>query len=87
MRAGGYHAPLAQQRASCLAGPRPPAQQSARLDPQGPLWATVERLPHERHSPEQIAGILRNMNLDEPTLLTSHETIYTALYVLPRDQL
>ncbi|MEX3548408.1 MAG: hypothetical protein VB125_04640 [Burkholderia sp.] len=33
-----YRAPLAQQRARHLAGT---AQQPARLDPQGPLWATV----------------------------------------------
>ncbi|MEX3611851.1 MAG: IS30 family transposase [Burkholderia sp.] len=56
----------------------------ARLDPQGPLWATVARLLREPHSPEQIAGILRNMNSDEPTLRASHETIYTTLYALPR---
>ncbi|MEX3548294.1 MAG: hypothetical protein VB125_03925 [Burkholderia sp.] len=37
-------------------------QQPARLDPQGPLWATVERLLRKQHSPEQIAGILRNMH-------------------------
>ncbi|MEX3547876.1 MAG: IS30 family transposase [Burkholderia sp.] len=78
--AGSYRAPLAQQRARHLAG----TTQPARLGPQGPLWATVERLLRERHSPEQIAGILRNMNPDEPTLRASHETIYTALYALPR---
>ncbi|MEX3582390.1 MAG: IS30 family transposase, partial [Burkholderia sp.] len=60
---------------------RPPP---ARLDPQGPLWATVAQLLREPHSPEQITGILRNMNPDEPTLRASHETIYTALYALPR---
>ncbi|MEX3548159.1 MAG: hypothetical protein VB125_03130 [Burkholderia sp.] len=38
----------------------------------------------EQHSPEQIAGILRNINSDEPALLASHETIYTAPYALPR---
>ncbi|MEX3547637.1 MAG: IS30 family transposase, partial [Burkholderia sp.] len=47
----------------------------------------VERLLREQHSPEQIAGILRNINPDEPTLRASHETIYTALYALPRGQL
>ncbi|MEX3606170.1 MAG: hypothetical protein VB142_07350 [Burkholderia sp.] len=53
--AGGCRALLAQQRASCLARS---AQQSTRPDPQGPLWATVERLLRERrHSLEQIAGL------------------------------
>ncbi|MEX3548424.1 MAG: IS30 family transposase, partial [Burkholderia sp.] len=70
--AGGYRAPLAQPRARHLAGT---AQQPARLNPQGPLWAMVERLLREQHSPEQIAGILRNINPDEPTLRASHETI------------
>ncbi|MEX3548134.1 MAG: hypothetical protein VB125_02990 [Burkholderia sp.] len=42
---------------------------------------------HKQHSPEQLAGILRNMNPDEPTLRASHETIYTALYALPNGQL
>ncbi|MEX3548493.1 MAG: helix-turn-helix domain-containing protein, partial [Burkholderia sp.] len=53
--AGGYRVPLAQQRARHLAGT---TQQPARLNPQGPLWAMVERLLREQHSPEQIAGIL-----------------------------
>ncbi|MEX3556620.1 MAG: IS30 family transposase, partial [Burkholderia gladioli] len=82
--AGGYRAPLAQQRARHLAST---VQQPARLDPQGPLWATLERLLREQYSPEQIAGLLRNMKPDEPTLRASHETIDTALYALPRGQL
>jgi transposase, IS30 family len=53
----------------------------------GPLWPQVERMLRARHSPEQIAGILRDMNSDTPTLRVSHETIYTALYALPRGQL
>ncbi|MEX3548325.1 MAG: helix-turn-helix domain-containing protein [Burkholderia sp.] len=70
--AGGYRSPLVQQRARHLAGT---AQQPARQDPRrGPLWATVERLLREQHSPEQIAGILRNMNPDEPILQANHET-------------
>ncbi|MEX3548095.1 MAG: IS30 family transposase [Burkholderia sp.] len=84
LRRNGWRAPLAQQRARHLAGT---AQQPARLDPQGPLWATVERLLREQHSPEQSAGILRNMNPDGQTLRASHETIYTALYAMPRGQL
>ncbi|MEX3613523.1 MAG: hypothetical protein VB141_06620, partial [Burkholderia gladioli] len=30
----------------------------ARLDPQEPLWATLEGLLREQYSPEQIAGLL-----------------------------
>ncbi|MEX3547823.1 MAG: hypothetical protein VB125_01105 [Burkholderia sp.] len=87
MLAGGYRAPRAQQRARHLALAGTGATARPAGDPQGPLWATVKRLLREQHSPEQIAGILRNMNPDEPTLRASHETIYTALYALPRGPL
>ena len=82
--AGGYRAPLAQQRAERLAGS---ARSPARLVPDGPLWGHVERLLRTAHSPEQIAGILRRMHPDEPSLQVSHETIYTALYAMPRGEL
>ena len=82
--AGGYRAPLAQQRADALTTM---ARCPARLAPDGPLWSHVERLLREHPSPEQIAGIRRRMNPDEPTLQVSHETIYTALYALPRGEL
>ncbi len=82
--AGGYRAPLAQQRADALTTM---ARYPARLAPDGPLWSHVARLLREHHSPEQIAGILRRMNPDQPTLQVSHETIYTALYAMPRGEL
>jgi IS30 family transposase len=82
--AGGYRAPLAQQRAVLLAGS---ARTPARLALDGPLWKQVERLLRTAHSPEQIAGILRRMHPDEPRLQVSHETIYTALYAMPRGEL
>ena len=82
--AGGYRAPLAQQRASALART---ARRPSRLSQDGALWSHVERLLREQHSPEQIAGILRRMNPDDPSLHVSHETIYTALYAMPRGAL
>ncbi len=81
--AGGYRAALAQQRASHVARMRTPS----RLAHEGPLWPHVVRLLRKHHSPEQIAGILRRMNPAEPTLRVSHETIYTALYAMPRGEL
>ena len=82
--AGGYRAPQAQHRADALAStPRCPS----RLALDGPLWGLVERLLREQHSPEQIAGILQRMHPDQPTLQVSHETIYTALYAMPRGAL
>ena len=82
--AGGYRAPLAQQRAQALAST---ARCPPRLAHDGPLWPHVARLLRERYSPEQIAGILGRMNPDDPTLRVSHETIYTALYAMPRGAL
>jgi IS30 family transposase len=82
--AGGYRAPIAQQRADELAST---ARCPSRLAIDGPLWGHVERLLRERHSPEQVAGILHRMNPDQPSLQVSHETIYTALYAMPRGTL
>jgi len=82
--AGGYRAPLAQRRADALASQ---ARCPPRLALGGPLWGHVERLLREHHSPEQIAGILRRMYPDQLTLQVSHETIYTALYAMPRGAL
>lgn len=83
--AGGYRAPQAQQRADTLA--RTARCPSRLLVQDGPLWAHVVRLLREHHSPEQIAGILRRMQPDEPMLQVSHETIYTALYAMARGKL
>jgi IS30 family transposase len=38
-------------------------------------------------SPEQIAGRLERMNPDDPSKQVSHETIYAALYSLPKGEL
>lgn len=82
--AGGYRARSAQRRANRLART---ARVRSRLRHDAPLWAQVKRLLRERHSPEQIAGILRRMNPPDASLQVSHETIYTALYAMPRGEL
>jgi transposase, IS30 family len=38
-------------------------------------------------SPEQIAGRLKHMHPDDPTQCVSHETIYNAVYMVPRGEL
>lgn len=77
-------APHAQKGADALART---ARRPSRLAQDGPVWAHVVRLLREHHSPEQIAGILRRMQPDAPTLQVSHETIYTALYAMSRGEL
>ena len=84
IKAGGYRAVGAQQRATRLLTK---ARRAPRLRPDTPLWTCVTELLRDRHSPEQIAGILRRMHPDTPELVLSHETIYTALYALPRGAL
>jgi IS30 family transposase len=41
----------------------------------------------EGYSPEQISGTLVIVHPDKPTLQVSHETIYTAIYAMPRGEL
>lgn len=79
--AGGYRAVCAQQRAKAQA--HVPRRQRS-LAPGTPAWDPVVRLLHARHSPEQVSAILARM---QPHNRVSHETIYTALYALPRGEL
>jgi transposase, IS30 family len=55
------------------------------LDPW--LWNYVLRQLRKRWSPEQIAGSLVRDYPDDMAKRVSHETIYAALYVLPRGEL
>ena len=80
-KAGGYRAAAAQQRAAELAT-KPRVER--KLVPGSPLFNQVAGHLRQRLSPEQIAFTLSHM--PQPVRL-SHETIYTALYAMPRGQL
>ncbi len=79
--AGGYRAVVAQQQANERSTK---ARKAKRLFEGGELWDSVESLLRDFHSPEQISGILKRMNPDDSALQVSHETIYTAIYAMPR---
>ena len=84
LKAGGYRAVGAQERArNCALTPHV----VRRLHPEAPLWARVVRYLKKGYSPEQIAGTLALVHTDTPSLRVSHETIYTAIYAMPRGEL
>jgi IS30 family transposase len=51
------------------------------------LFEQVTRHLREGWSPQQIAGRLRRMEGDDPSRRACHESIYVALYALPRGEL
>ena len=79
----GYRARVGQDRAD--ANRTRPKQR--RLQSQPALLDEVVQRLEQRHSPEQIAGRLRQDFPDDPEMWVSHETIYQALYVQPRGEL
>jgi IS30 family transposase len=58
-----------------------------KLRPATRLFGVVEHFLREGWSPEQIAGTLQRQYLHQPEQRVSHETIYNALYVLPKGEL
>jgi transposase, IS30 family len=59
-------------------------RRSSKLAPDTVLFCVVEDYLREGWSPEQIAGMLKRAWPDDASKTVSHETIYTALYVMPR---
>jgi len=82
--AGGYRATRAEQRARQLAC-RPSTPR--RLVPGEMLWEKVVDLLKAGNSPEQVSATLKRMHAKEPQFQVSHETIYTAIYAMPRGEL
>lgn len=82
--AGGYDAHNAGKRARRV---RRAAWPVRKLHRDGPLWAEVRALLARKLSPEQIAAKLRERHPGQPQLQASHETIYTAIYAMPKGDL
>lgn len=82
--AGGYRSEVAHKRArACTVTPRV----QRRLRPGTALWEHVMKYLKKGYSPEQISGTLTLVHPETPTLQVSHETIYTAIYAMPRGEL
>jgi transposase, IS30 family len=79
----GYRARVGQDAAEAnRKRPKP-----RHLEDRPALLAEVVARLEQRHSPQQIAGRLREDYSDDPEMWVSHETIYQALYVQPRGEL
>ena len=82
--AGGYRAEAAHKRAQVFT--RTPRTER-RLHPGNALWDRVVDYLKAGYSPEQVAGTLAAVHPEHPSLQVSHETIYTAIYAMPRGEL
>jgi transposase, IS30 family len=94
--ASGYRAVRAHDRARAKRRWAGVGRRKLGFDLETPLWRTVIDGLRSRWSPEQIAGKLPRMNeaarlagqvLASPAPKVSHETIYCAIYAMPRTTL
>ena len=76
-----YDAILADERARSL---RAAPGLDRKLGPDTALFGVVQDQLREGWSPEQISGRLEQKYAGDRTRTVSHETIYTAIYILPR---
>ena len=82
--AGEYDARRAGIRAR---GQRFKSRRTSKLAPHTVLFGVVEHYLREGWSPEQIAGTLKRVWPHDRERTVSHESIYNALYVMPRGEL
>jgi transposase, IS30 family len=62
-------------------------RKSRKLGQETMLFGVVEHFLREGWSPEQIAGTMKALYPQQPERRVSHETIYNALYVIPKGEL
>lgn len=79
----GYRAYWAQAQADDAAKRK---GRHRKLD-EGPLWTETCRHLQAGYSPEQVSKTLKRDFADNVAMQVSHETIYQALYVMPRNAL
>jgi IS30 family transposase len=80
----GYDAARAGERARRL---RHKPRRARKLRRNTRLWRRVHSLLKRHWSPQQVAAKLQCLYPDRPWLRVSHETIYTAIYAMPRGHL
>jgi transposase, IS30 family len=66
---------------------RSASRPATKLDVNGVAWRVILTLLDWKWSPQQIAATLKRVFPEEPERHVSHETIYTAIYALPRGEL
>ena len=81
---GRYDGVIADRRARAL---RQAPGLHPKLGPDTPLFGVVHDHLRAGWSPEQVAGILKRAFPDDKSRNVVHETIYTAIYVMPRGEL
>ena len=84
LQSGSYRAAAAHPRAHAC---RIKLRIEKHLRPGTALWHHVVDQLKAGYSPEQVADTLATVLPDPPSLQVSHETIYTAIYAMPRGAL
>ena len=79
-----YHVRIASRAANAR---KQRSVRTRKLAPETVLWQIVKTRIRVGWSPEQIAGRLKRMNPNDHSKQVSHETIYVALYALPKGEL
>ena len=82
--ASNYHVRIASRAANAR---KQRSVRTRKLDPETVLWQIVKTRIRVGWSPEQIAGRLKRMNPNDHSKQVSHQTIYVALYALPKGEL
>jgi len=83
----GYLAAAAQQQAGHRRKQAKVGRRKLGTQFDTPLGKFVLHELRRALSPQQIAGRLKHMHPDDPTQSVSHETIYSAVYMVPRGEL